>query len=239
MNFLLHHHLALRDTARLEAAVGAMLPDVWRMADRRAHVRPPRAPVPTADEGHQEISAVIEGIAHHVAIDAWFHETQVFRAGQSAAREALRRARGAPKMALLAHITWELCLDGALLRRVGTEPVLQALRASIGAARPDAHHRAAGLHTALRPDERPRFEVRVDEILDAIARGPWVARYATASGIVELLDGVRARLGLAAVVNADRDAVAAALESLEGDADVGLEEILSRAPAAREARPAS
>jgi len=43
VNFLLHHHLAFLELGRPEAAAGAMLPDVWRMADRRGHTRSPRA----------------------------------------------------------------------------------------------------------------------------------------------------------------------------------------------------
>ena len=35
MNFLLHRHLAARALASSEAGHGAMLPDLWRMADRR------------------------------------------------------------------------------------------------------------------------------------------------------------------------------------------------------------
>jgi hypothetical protein len=232
MNFLLHHHLALRDLGRPEAAAGAMLPDVWRMADRRAHARG----LDPEDEASGPVRSVRDGIAHHVAVDAWFHETRVFTTGEVAAREALRRARSAPKVGLFAHVAWELCLDGALLRRFGTEPTLEAVRASVAAVRPDAHHRAADLLTGVQPGDRARFESRVDRILDAIALGPWVAGYASASGIVERLDGVRARLGFAAMASPDRDAVAEALEDLERGADAGLEEILSAPSFIREGR---
>ncbi|HEY6459948.1 MAG TPA: hypothetical protein VIY73_07340 [Polyangiaceae bacterium] len=132
---------------------------------------------------------------------------------------------------LFAHVAWELCLDGALLRRLGTEPVLRDVARSIDSMRPDAHRRAANLHTALPPDERAAFDVRVDRILDAIARGPWVAGYATASGVVERLDGVRARLGFPALPDADRDAVTKGLAALEREADDGIRMILeSRRP---------
>jgi hypothetical protein len=109
---------------------------------------------------------------------------------------------------------------------MGTEAVLSAVRASVAAVRPDAHHRAAERHT--RPDtfERARFEDRVDRILDAIALGPWVEGYATARGIVERLEGVRSRLGFPAMSAEDRAALAAGLEALEGDADAGLDAIL-------------
>jgi hypothetical protein len=222
VNFLLHHHLAARDLGRPEAAAGAMLPDVWRMADRRARTQALAAARPAGWVG-----SVTDGIAHHVAVDAWFHGAPVFRSGEIAAREALCRARGARKVGLFAHIAWELCLDGALLRRLGTEAVLDAVRASVAAVRPDAHHRAAELCT--RPDtfDRARFEVRVDRILDAITLGPWVVGYVTAPGIVERLEGVRARLGFPAMSVEDREATAAGLETLERAADVGLDAILA------------
>jgi len=222
VNFLLHHHLASRDLGCPEAGAGAMLPDVWRMADRRARTRSLVAARPPGVVG-----SVTDGIAHHVAVDAWFHGASLFTGGEIAAREVLRRARGARKLGLFAHVAWELCLDGALLRRIGTQPVLDAVRASVVAVRPDAHHRAAELHTRPEGFDRARFEVRVDQILDAIARGPWVEGYATASGIVDRLEGLRARFGFAAMPAADREAVAAGLETLERAADAGLDSILS------------
>jgi hypothetical protein len=227
VNFLCHHHLASRDLGCPEAAAGAMLPDVWRMADRLARTRDRVAARPTGAVG-----SVADGIAHHVAVDEWFHGAAVFTSGEIAAREALRRARGVRKLGLFAHVAWELCLDGGLLRRMGAEAVLDAVRASVAAVRPDAHHRAAVLHT--RPDafDRARFEVRVDRILDAIALGPWVKGYATAPGIVERLEGVRARLGFEPMSVEDRETVAAALETLERAADDGLDAILAEAPRA-------
>src|SRR5271169_6406372 len=90
VNFLLHHHLAARDLRRAEAAGGAMLPDVWRMADRRARVRG------AARDGLQPaMQSVSDGLAHHLDVDAWFHRSPVFLRGEAAAREVLRGARGA------------------------------------------------------------------------------------------------------------------------------------------------
>ena len=199
-----------------------MLPDVWRMADRRARAR---GLASGADGG--AIASVSDGVAHHLAVDAWFHRAAVFTDGETATREALRRARDAPKMGLFAHVAWELCLDGALLRRFGTESVLRDVRVSVAAVRPDAHRLAAELHTGLEASDRPTFELRVDRILDAIALGPWVAAYATAPGVVERLDGLRARFGFTALPEADRDVVAGALEALEHNADAGVDAILT------------
>ncbi|HEY3817526.1 MAG TPA: hypothetical protein VGL81_10160 [Polyangiaceae bacterium] len=225
MNFLLHHHLAFRDLGRHDAAAGAMLPDVWRMAGRRTRAR--AAP----EHAVGAVRPVDEGIAHHLEVDAWFHAAPVFTRGERAAREALRRARGVAKLGLFAHIAWELCLDGALLRRIGFEAVVEAVRVSVEAVRPDAHHRAAVLHAGPRATEtlamRQRFEDRVDQILDAIARGPWIAGYATGHGIAERLEGVRMRLGFPEMADADRDAIAVGLDALRDEADGALAEILS------------
>ncbi len=226
MNFLLHHHLAARDLGSAAGALGAMLPDVWRMADRRAHVR-------DGDTSMHPVSvrAVLDGVAHHLAVDARFHAASVFTIGEQATRDALRNASRAPKLSVFAHITWELCLDGALVRRVGLDTTLASLRQSVRAARPDAHHRAAmATVPSLREraaSEQERFEARVDQILDAIALGPWIAGYATGEGIVERLEGVRARLHLAPLPAVDRHGVARALDGLANPADEAVDEIAS------------
>lgn len=200
-----------------------MLPDVWRMADRRARARAREQ----REAAIEAVRSVGDGIRHHLEVDAWFHGTPAFERGESAARVALRTAQQAPKLGLFAHIAWELCLDGALLRRLGLDTVLEAVRTSIAAVRPEAHHRAADAWVPDLPAaDRGRFERRVDQILDAIGEGRWVAGYATAPGLVERLDGLRARLGFEAMAKSDRDAVAAALEPVERVADAGLEEIL-------------
>lgn len=199
-----------------------MLPDVWRMADRRARARGGEH----TPAGAGVARSVTEGVRHHLEADGWFHGTAEFERGEKAAREALGAARETPKLRLFAHIAWELCLDGALLRRAGLESVLRAVRGSLERVKPDAHHRVAEAWTELPVEDRGRFERRVDQILDAIAEGRWVAGYATGAGIVERLEGLRARLGLAAMGESDRELVAAAFGSVEHVADAGLEEIL-------------
>jgi hypothetical protein len=221
LNFLLHHHLAERDLRSGAAALGAMLPDVWRMADRKARLRAAGRSVET-----DAVREVLEGIDHHVATDARFHGASAFTDGEKVVREALRRASDAPKLGLFAHIAWELCLDGALVRRAGLDQLLDSLRRSLASVRPDAHHRAARSRAPAVPD-RERFDTRVDRILEAIALGPWVAGYATGEGIVDRLNGVRARLGFAALPALDRRAVIDSLEELARRADDALAEILA------------
>src|SRR5579859_1136167 len=174
-----------------------MLPDVWRMADRRARAYTP------ADAPGPPLGAVSDGVSHHLAVDGWFHRSAAFIRGESLTRGVLRRVPSAPKLPLFAHVTWELCLDGALLRRVGTDALLAAVRGSVGALRPDLHHRVAGAWVRLPEGDRAAFEVRVDRILAALAAGPWIAGYATSAGVVERLDGVRVRLGLPRMSGAD------------------------------------
>jgi hypothetical protein len=220
VNFLLHHHLAARDLGRADAAAGAMLPDVWRMADRRARVRDSVGADP-----EPALQSVSDGVAHHLAVDARFHRAPVFLDGEMAAREVMRRAPGAAKVGLFAHIAWELCFDGALLRREGTERVLGAVRDAVAAVRPDLHHRLAAARVRLPDADRVAFEIRVDRILDAIAAGPWVIGYTTGSGIVERLEGLRTRFGFLPMSPADREAIASGLEALVPEADAALGEI--------------
>ena len=160
----------------------------------------------------------------------------MFTRGESAVRDVLRRATDSPKLGLFAHITWELCLDGALLRRVGTQRVLEGLRGAVASVRPDVHHGLAATLVRLPSAERPAFEARVNRILDAILAGPWVAGYATASGVVERLEGLRRRLGLGVVSSADRDVVADGLETLAPHADTSLDEIARSAVVRASAR---
>jgi hypothetical protein len=201
VNFLLHHHLALRDLGAPEAAVGAMLPDLWRMADRR--VRP--APgVITTSEDPGALTGVLAGIAHHLAADRWFHHDPVFLDGEQRTAARLRSvAPDAPRIGLFAHILWELCLDGALLDRVGLFPVLHALREGFGAAIGDASDRAAALHhfdpKGRHAEDRALFAARLARLCAAIADGPWIDGYQSGEGLAYRIQGVRARLGLPAL----------------------------------------
>src|SRR5262245_340267 len=117
MNFLLHHHTARAELGSAAGGVGAMLPDLWRMADRR--VRPTASVTQTAgpcdsDDAFEEIQ---RGIEHHVAVDRWFHRAEVFRDGERMTRERFLAASArAPRIGLFAHVGWEMCLDGALVR---------------------------------------------------------------------------------------------------------------------------
>jgi hypothetical protein len=237
MNFLLHRHLALRElgsgelgsggelgagelgseAAGLSAAgLGAMLPDVWRMADRRMRAR----------DGVGGGDALARGIAHHLEADRWFHRLPLFHEGERALGAELGRV-GAPKLGLFGHIGWELCLDGALLLAGDLPATLTALRGAVRDATPFLRD-AARAHGSDALADPERFERRVDEILTAIAAGPWIAGYRSGDGLVERLMGLRMRLGLAPLEAAQHahavDVFDAALER----ATVALPELLAQ-----------
>lgn len=226
MNFFLHHHLARRDLARPESAIAAMLPDVWRMADRRAHLRRADVDDPIRnDPAHAALQqALAEGVAHHVAADAHFHGAPELAEGEREARMILLRAPAAPKMSLLAHVAWELCLDGALLRRVGLASALEGIRDGLNHVRPNGHHRLAAMHVRLPPQDREAFDARVDRLLDAITAGPWAAAYTTGAGVTECLERIRSRLRLEPLSPGDRRVVAEGFDAAEplADAQVAL-----------------
>ncbi len=201
MNFLLHHHLALRDLGAPDAAIGAMLPDLWRMADRR--VRPAVGALPSSDEGGA-LPQVLAGIAHHVAADRWFHHDPVFLDGEQLTAVRLRSVAAAvPRIGLFAHVLWELCLDGAFLLRAGHSPVLHALREGFDATLGAATDRAAALHHFDRversAEDRASFAARLAKVSAAVTEGPWIKGYQSGEGLARCIEGVRARLGLAPV----------------------------------------
>lgn len=228
MNFVLHHHLGARDLGSPAAGVGAMLPDLWRMADRRVRARGGHA------GGDPEIAEVLAGIDHHLAVDRWFHADPVFTEGEDEAAERLQAARiEAPRTVLFAHVLWELCLDGALLQELGLAPVLASLGEGLRAARAGAAKRAAEIHHFGRvtrtDDERASFERRMDRIFDELARGPWIDGYRSGSGIAERIGGVRARLGLDPMSPDDGRRFAAVADALLERAPAAVAEILHRA----------
>jgi hypothetical protein len=172
-----------------------MLPDLWRMAHR--HVRPAMAAVDP--EGSPRVAEVLAGVAHHTRADAAFHASASFRENERAMTSALAGV-GAPRLSLFGHIAWELCLDGALVKREGT--LIGEVREAIGVAleRPageSSARAAARIHHAARKGEPlpPGFEDRVDWLLAELGRGEWIEGYARGNVVAARLDGIRARLG--------------------------------------------
>lgn len=236
MNFLLHRALAARDhqssrdsdgeTAEL-AGLGAMLPDVWRMAHRR--LRALRGRHDASDE--PGLATLLFGVEHHLRADGWFHRHPAFTEGEARLGERLRRI-DVLHLSLFAHIGWELCLDGALLRRDGVDTHLEPLRRGLAAARHDdrlgaalRHHEDGALHE-LGDGVLEATAQRVDDVLEHIAEGSWPAGYADAEALLVRLDGVRRRIGLDPVPAGPRDAVVDLFAEALDAAPPYLEELL-------------
>jgi hypothetical protein len=172
-----------------------MLPDLWRMAHR--HVRPAIGAVDP--EGSARVAEVLAGVAHHTRADAAFHASTSFRENERAMTTALAGV-GAPRLSLFGHIAWELCLDGALVKREGTliGEMRQAIAFALEQTAGESSARAAArIHHAARKGEPlpPGFEARVDWLLAELGRGEWLEGYARGDVVAARLDGIRGRLG--------------------------------------------
>jgi hypothetical protein len=211
-----------------------MLPDVWRMADRR--VRPATIARARLHEGSPELGALLAGIDHHIASDGWFHLSALLTDGERLLAERLRASRvDAPKIGLFAHVGWELCLDGALLRREGLDVTSSAIRAGFAIATGASAGCAAALHHFDRVDrtvdERSAFEASVRRLFEEIGRGPWIGRYLRGAGIARSIQGVRVRLGFPPFSEVERARLGDCIDELAPSADAALEQILARPPA--------
>ncbi len=193
------------------------------MAERRMRVTMLREA-----SGDDAEAQLLRGINHHLEADAWYHRTSVHTKGEQSAHEALVGARtGAKKLGLFAHALWEMTLDGALLEREGIDATLAVLRASLARCREvlaavSRHH---GAHERLSGTEQIRFDRRVDHIVDALARGPWIGGYTSGMGLVERLSGMRSRFGFPPFTDAESSALAEHLAPVMAHAKEALEEL--------------
>ncbi len=206
-----------------------MLPDLWRMADRR--VRPGRAEVSRA-VGSPLVELLL-GIEHHLAVDRWFHADAVFVDGEREANVCLRAAgMRARHPGLFAHVLWELCLDGELVRRLGRDVVVASVRAGVLGAG-DGVTEAADLHYFSRvprgADTQLAFARRLAQISGALAAGPWIDGYQTGDGIASRIQPLRARVGLESMDVEDERRLAGVAGALLERARDGVDRILSTA----------
>ena len=193
MNFLLHRHLAAGELGVVEG-VGAMLPDLWRMLDRRL-----RARRVDSDAAPESVAALLVGVEHHLRIDRWFHHDPLFIEGERKLAAAFRDANfQARRMGLLAHVAWELCLDGALLHQVGVSETLAALSQGFEAVRGPSLEATTALQAppSLAHDELEGLHRRLDRLFDRLLTSDWIPGYQDAVGIAHRLGGVRIRLAL-------------------------------------------
>ncbi len=217
MNFLLHAHLAALELGDPLSAVGAALPDLWRMAHRRS--RSPRA--------SESANALERGVAHHVAADDWYHSTTIAGDGEQALRLALGEAcPNTPKAVLLGHALWELLLDGALVRATEGRAA-RDLGTSLAAARDDVFACTEALAVAPRaPLARAMFEVHFARIVRGLVERSWPLAYAQAEGLAASFDGMRALLGLSPTHERDAPRLLAVLTTFAPRADACLVEVL-------------
>jgi hypothetical protein len=226
VNFLLHHHFASRELAGREdaaaCALGAMLPDFFRMA--LGGRRRDRGALPSASSLSPTAVALQIGAAHHASIDRWFHACAVFTEGE---RE-LKRAwllPGSPKLVLFAHAAWEMCLDGALEREWAGDVPRDFSDAGEATSDVLALADAEGITTALDAPTKAMFETRIRRILSALADGTLYADYRQADGIVQRITGMRAAFGLPFADEGTRARWSEALEPLMLRAGPSLDEL--------------
>lgn len=226
MNFVLHAYLAQRDLGDAAATLGAILPDLWRMVARPARTR---RDVHTNED--DELAGVLAGIDHHLRADAWFHKTPFFTEGERATNAALATvpSETSPRLRLFAHATWEMCLDGALVRLAGEKVVRTTLADAIH-GREDVAARAAELHNgeARRAAgvEDAVFRARMTRAFEAVESFALPAGYSTADGVSLRLVGMRAGMGFAPPETTVRDRWIEALTEVEPVADRLVVELL-------------
>jgi hypothetical protein len=242
MNFLLHRHLADTELGSPVAGIGAMLPDLWRMADRRVRARHPQRTPPDDSAAQtnaaavsrsadaQPLDDVLAGIDHHLTVDRWFHRADVFVVGERRIIDRLHSSRiDAPHIGLFAHVMWEMCLDGALVRRVGCDAVLNALSAGLekGASAADD---ASRLHHFDRIErgrhDRSAFRERMDRMWRELTKGTWIAGYQDGRGLTLRVAGVRAAFGLPRLSGPEEHVLSALFDGLQPDADLAVDELL-------------
>lgn len=227
MNFLLHREWALRETGDPVLASASMLPDLWRMVERRARLGSRHFRVDDAGLG----SSASRGLTHHLATDRWFHDDPLFTEGERRTVHALADAGvRSEKMILFAHPLWELLLDGALVRLLGweyTQSSLAAARSVAGGASAHALAESVGLSRLL-PEAAARdaFAARLESLWDALQEGPWIAAYTTPEGLAECIIRMRQRVGYGDVEPADRARLVRAIATLEANADAALRDSL-------------
>lgn len=250
MNFLLHREIAVRELGSPLAGLGAMLPDLWRMAERRVRARQPdlaqfdparsdpaRSDSARSDRG-RDAEEVVRGVDHHLEADRWFHATEVFLTGERATARALGEL-GVPKLGRFGHIAWELCLDGALLRAGDFDEALAGLRRDLDRLDLPAIVALAGPHGAetLDAGARSRFQDRMRRIVEGLREGSWIAGYQHGDGLARRLEGIRERVGLPRLTPAAHRAVAETLEAQLAEAGERLPALLEDRRRHREAAP--
>ena len=174
------------------------------------------------------LNDLARGVEHHLEVDHWFHRHPAFVEGEAETRALFTDGSiHADRMGLLSHVAWELCLDGALLRREGVEATVAQVREIIETCRGEPLRRLRRWHRPSFAGDEARvqqFDARLEKLLDQLAYGTWIEGYAVGLGLVDRLAGVRRRVGLAAFDETDRQRLATKAEHLISKAS----DVLSR-----------
>ncbi|MFO0614195.1 MAG: hypothetical protein U0414_16505 [Polyangiaceae bacterium] len=229
MNFLLHRHFALRERPRGgdDAAylLGAMLPDLLRLvAPRRSRIRGAAVDALRLHAA-SDVRALGDGVAHHHDIDRWFHGCAVFEAGERALKDRFLET-GTRRLLLFAHPGFEMCLDGAWLRREAED-----VGFDFAGARDLVLEAARVTDLELDP-------TRVARVLAALDDGMLYDDYRSSRGIARRIAGMRLAFGFGASTADDLERWSAALEPSVESAHAALCELeASRTSSLDAARP--
>lgn len=202
MNLVGHLIVAERLGAGPASQLGAMVPDLVRLAGLRT---PAALPEPLA-----------AGVFIHHRTDDAFHQHRAFVAGSAKLRLRLMRA-GLPSGAAraVAHAGWEMLLDGAIIANVGSTQW------------GDAMGEGGGVRAALSEPGATDW----DRLVDAVGHDGWPARYADVDAVAERLLRVlahRPRLAVPPQGAAEvRRALAEAAPAVHADAGEVLADVIT------------
>lgn len=186
MNYLAHAIDVLDDPWAL---AGTSLPDWLRVVDKRARLRPALLR-DLALPGGTPPAALRDGVVRHHDDDARFHTHPTFEALSHDAVHAIRALSPDPRLraSALGHIVVEMLLDACLAeaRPGAIERYYDALH--------DVDDRL--LASFARSWTQASLE-RLPELLDRFRRARFLFAYATDDGVIDALEGVCWRAGLA------------------------------------------
>ena len=159
-------------------------------------------------------------MAHHLAVDRWFHKTAAFLNGEASAKRQLQ-ATSLPRAALFGHVTWEMCLDGALVRHLGEVTVRSELARSIGGREGLAAELLRALHLEPGPAsfDHELIVRRLERLLEAVRSFARPGGYGSAHGLADRLEGLRSAFGFERAAPAERRLLEQSLAELFSEAD--------------------
>jgi len=217
-----------------------MLPDLWRLAHRRIRARRGVLPPHVAERMDRPTRELQLGVAHHLDADRWFHGCAGFVDGERATAQAFRDARlKAPKLGMFAHMSWEMCLDGALLARGELSAQLAQLSADFELVGETAQRALADAHGASRlaAAERQRFDAGMVRIRDGLSEGRWLSGYLSGAGICAVLMRMRSGFGFEPLSSAEQTQLALVLDARLRHAPGVLEGLLAERAVMQSATP--